>query len=235
MHATLQALLGLQQIDRKLYKVESELRRLPEELSRREADLAKLAARRDELRARVAVLRAESKEIEDYTTGMRQRQRKLENESNKPKVDAALLASFEHEIRSLKRNISQAEDDALRKMGNADEVDTEIAELEVRMEKEQEIFTEFRANVEKELAEAETKRAELATQREAASADGVPPEALNLYKRLLETREGEALAELADGHCQTCFVQIPRNLGVRLARGETVQCPTCTRILYTTF
>lgn len=235
MQPTLKALLGLQQIDRQLYRVESELRRLPEELTKREADLAKLATRRDDLTARVTVTRAESKEIEDYTTGMRQRQRKLENESNKPKVDAALLASFEHEIRSLKRSISQAEDDALRKLGSADEIDAEISELDKRIESEQTIFAEFRGNVEKELGEAESKRVELAAEREAASADGVPLDALHLYKRLLESREGEALAELADGHCQTCFVQIPRNLGVRLARGETVQCPTCTRILYTTF
>ena len=82
---------------------------------------------------------------------------------------------------------------------------------------------------------AEERCSELRGQREAASADDVSADALDLYCRLLSTREGEAMSELADGHCQTCFVQIPRNLGVRLARGEIVQCPSCTRILYTTY
>jgi len=90
-------------------------------------------------------------------------------------------------------------------------------------------------NVEKEMGVAGGRQAELLKERESATSDGVSPEALELYRRLLATREGEAMAELLDGHCQACFVQIPRNLGVRLARGNMVQCPSCTRILYTTF
>ena len=71
--------------------------------------------------------------------------------------------------------------------------------------------------------------------RDTRSAEDVDPAQLDLYRRLLEQREGEALAELADGHCQSCFVQIPKNLGVRLMRGQLVQCPSCDRILYSTF
>jgi predicted nucleic acid-binding Zn-ribbon protein len=49
----------------------------------------------------------------------------------------------------------------------------------------------------------------------------------------LKTREGEALAELSSGICQGCFVNIPRNTVVRLARGaELVTCPSCDRILF---
>ena len=87
-------------------------------------------------------------------------------------------------------------------------------------------------NVKREVSEAQAQRADLLQQREACSADGIEPAQLDLYRRLLEQREGEALAELADGHCQSCFVQIPKNLGVRLLRGELVQCPSCDRILH---
>ena len=42
-----------------------------------------------------------------------------------------------------------------------------------------------------------------------------------------------ALAELRDGLCEGCFVNLPKNIVVRLARGmELVQCPSCDRILY---
>ncbi len=232
MHKTVQALLGLQEIDRRLYKVEAELRRLPAELAGRQAELGQRQATLAELRRQSNVLRSEAKEIEDYTTGMRQRQRKLESESVSRKIDAAMLASFEHEIRSLKRNISQAEDDALKKLGQAEEIDAEAAELAGLVEEESRVLEVFRSNVESELADAEARHASLTEERQAASSDGVTPAALDLYRRLLETREGEAMAELADGHCQVCFVQIPKNLGVRLAKGELVQCPSCGRILY---
>lgn len=235
MHESLSALRSLQEIDRQIFQAEAELRRLPAELARRTEDLAEQARRLAEVRGRVQELRRDAKEIEDYTTGLRQRQRKLERESASQKVDAALLASFEVEIRNLKRNISQAEDDALRKIGQGDDLTSEADVVAQRLAEEKETFEEFKRNVEREIAAAQARRAELLDQRAQCSADGIEPAQLELYRRLLEQREGEALAELSGGHCQACFVQIPKNLGVRLMRGELVQCPSCDRILYTVY
>ena len=235
MNQSIQALRNLQEIDRKIFRVEAELKRLPAELSRRSDELNEHARRLEEVRARITILRREAKEIEDYTTGMRQRGRKLENESNAQKIDAAMLASFEVEIRNLKRNIGQAEDDALRKMGQCEELEREAGELESLLRTEKTAFDEFRANVQTEVAAAEEEHKLLMSDRDTRSAEDVDPAQLDLYRRLLEQREGEALAELADGHCQSCFVQIPKNLGVRLMRGQLVQCPSCDRILYSTF
>lgn len=233
MHDTLRALRSLQKIDRLIFQVESELRRLPRELARRQEEIEERKARVAEVRRRVHDLRTEAKEIEDYTTGLRQRQRKLEHESTSQKVDAAMLASFEHEIRTIKRNISQAEDDAIRKLEAAGQLQGEAETLDAALAEELATFEELRANVAKELAAAEERNAELNREREAQSAEDIPPAHLELYRKLLEIREGEALAELAQGHCQVCCVQIPKNLGVRLARGtELVQCPSCDRILY---
>ena len=81
---------------------------------------------------------------------------------------------------------------------------------------------------------AEARRlAKLEEERKGLESEGIPEEQLTLYLGLLERREGEALAELADLICQGCFVSIPRNLYVRIMRGtELVQCPNCNRILY---
>ena len=50
----------------------------------------------------------------------------------------------------------------------------------------------------------------------------------------LATRTAQALAELGEGLCEGCFVNLPKNIVVRLARGtELVQCPSCDRILFT--
>lgn len=233
MQETLKALRGLQQIDRHIFRVESELRRLPLELERRQAVLDAHSTRIEEFRRRVHDLRSESKEIEGYTVKMRQRQRKLDNECASHKIDAAMLAAYQHEIRTLKHNISQAEDDALEKMELVDALQKEQAEVEAKLAQDQTDFEVLRGNVETELAAAEGRQAELGRERESLSADNIQPGHLELYRRLLQIREGEALAELDDGHCQVCFVQIPKNLGVRLARGiELVQCPSCDRILY---
>jgi predicted nucleic acid-binding Zn-ribbon protein len=136
-------------------------------------------------------------------------------------------------MRKLKRNISQAEDEALKKLETGDAGDANIATAESQLELAQTVFIEFEENVAKELKEANARFDELQAERNNLSADGIETDHLELYRRLLEIREGEALAELLDGHCQACFVQIPKNIGVRLARGtELVQCPSCDRIFY---
>ncbi len=234
MQDTLAALRGLQEIDRHIYRVQAQLERLPQELEDRTQAMARLKEALEERQYSLRELRARIKEIEDTTTGLRQRLRKLEHESNSQKVDAAMLASYQHEIRQVKRTISQAEDDGLRLVGEAEQVSANIAELEARQTEEQTVFEEFQNNVATETAEAEKELAGLQEQRQKEAAASIPSDVLDLYTKLLDTRQGEAMAELADRICQGCFVEIPRNLAIRLARNtELVQCPNCQRILYT--
>lgn len=233
MQDTLIALRGLQEIDRHIYRVQAELERLPKELEQRKEVLVRLQEAITEREFSAKELRARIKEIEDATSGLRQRQRKLEHESNTQKVDAALLASFQHEIRQVKRTVSQAEDDGLSLVSEADEVETGLKELQERLAEESAVFEEFQNNVAKETTEAEGKLTELSSKREKEASGGIEPPVLDLYTKLLASRGGEALAELNDMVCQGCFVGIPRNLSVRLARQlEVVQCPNCQRILY---
>ena len=230
---TLQALLGLQEIDRQIFRVEAELRRLPAELAARREALERRTAELEEQRRAAFELRMQIKEIEDVTTQQRQRQRKLEGEAMRAKTDAALLAAYDHEIRSLKRTIGQAEEDGLQLVESVEEIEGRAAALEAELAEERRVFDEFRRNVERETAEAEVRVAELHRELEKHSAQDVPPDHLDLYRRLLSTREGEALAELQGQICQGCYVAIPKNLAVRLARGvDLVQCPSCDRILY---
>lgn len=233
MNPTLKALLALQEVDRQIFRVERELNTLPEELQRRETTLASRRARLDELKREVHETRTRIKEIEHLTAGRRAHQRKLEQQSAAGKVDAALLASFEHEIRNTKRTIADAENDILRMMMQVEEAEKEIATQGALFDEEERVFNEFKANVESETLAAEARREELLAKRAQVSADGIPPAQLEMYRGLLKTREGEALAELSSGICQGCFVNIPRNIVVRLARGaELVTCPSCDRILF---
>jgi len=233
MNPVLRSLLNLQEVDRDIFKVEAELERLPKEVARRVEALDLRKAQLDEKRGEVDELRAAIKEIEHATVGMRQRLKKLEHESSTGTADAALVASYQHEMRNIKRNISQAEDDGLKRVGRADAIEEEIVELEKQLLDEQEAFQEFQKNVEAETATAQEKLSELQADRSTRSAEGIPPASLETYRGLLKTRDGEALAELGDGLCEGCFVNLPKNIVVRLARGtELVQCPSCDRILY---
>ena len=233
MQDTLQALLGLQETDRLIFRVQGELRRLPKELEKRRAEVEESERAVDERAEALRQVRAQIKEIEDITTQQRQRTRKLEGEASKSKTDGALLAAYDHEIRTLKRTVGQAEEDGLVLVGRADELERELEERKGTLADGRSTFEEFRGNVEKEIGDAEARLKELEEAQAARSSGEISPEHLALYRRILETREGEAMAQLSGQICQACFVEIPKNVAVRLARGmEIVQCPSCNRILY---
>ena len=143
-----------------------------------------------------------------------------------------LVAAYSHEMRNIKRNISQAEDAGIKRLG-AELLDTEIEEMSGRLGEEQAAFEGFKQNIAAETEAATRKLEELQAGRAERSSEGISPADLDVYKGALRTRQGEALAELRDGLCEGCFVNLPKNIVVRLARGmELVQCPSCDRILY---
>lgn len=233
MQAVLQALLALQEIDKDIFRAQTELKRLPAERQARRAEIEKKAARLAEIRERAKSLRVRIKEIEDLTTTQRQRMRKVENEAMAARADVALLAAFQHEIRNLKREIGNGEEEGLRLVEEVEGIEKDAAAQTAVIEADQKVFEEFSQNVAREFSVAEAKLKELQTLRKQRMAADIPGEAMALYTRILASREGVATAELEGRICQACYMEIPVNLVVRVQRGtELVQCPSCDRILF---
>jgi len=232
MRDTLRLLRGLQELDEDLFHVKDELRRLPEERSRKRGKIDLEIDRRQDLQHRSAEFQTRIKEIEDMTTGQRQRLRKLENEVAKT-IDQALIVAYQHEMRGLKRDIGEAEEEGLALVESAEELDTEAERLRVGIETLEQEFAEYAANIETELAQAEKKRDGLDEERRTRLGGAVAVDVLDQYEKLLGAREGQAMAMLDGRVCQGCYVSVPNNIYVRLARAmELVSCPSCGRILY---
>jgi predicted nucleic acid-binding Zn-ribbon protein len=233
MQETLRLLRGLQELDRDLFQVKEELRRLPAELERRRAGIALKAERLAGLEREQFQIRVRIKEIEDLTTSQRQRLRKLENEAAGSRADTALLVAYQHEMRTLKRDISEAEEEGLSLVEKAEGMTQEADSQRAEIASDERDFAELRANIEREISDAERRHEELAAERKRRFSGPVQQEVLLQYERLLEAREGQAMAVLEGRVCQGCYVAVPNNIYVRLARGtELVTCPSCNRILY---
>ncbi len=233
MRETLQALLTLQEIDRDIFRVTEELKRLPVELKAKRAELDKRIGRMNDLVAETKRLRVRIKELEDQTAVQRQRVRKIENEAGNTRADMALLVAYQHEIRTLKREISGSEEDGLQCLERVEELGKQIGALQAEVDGEQKLFDEFSKNVEAETKAATARRDQLAAERTRRMSSEIPAEALSTYNRLLSARSGVAMAELSGRICQGCYMEMPQNLCVRVARGtELVQCPSCDRILH---
>jgi predicted nucleic acid-binding Zn-ribbon protein len=234
MQDTIRSLRALQEIDQQIFRVREELRRLPAERAQRQAQIEAQRTAREQVAGSVRELRFRIHEIEDLTTQQRQRMRKVENQASSTRSDMALLAAYQHEIRTLRRDISSAEEEGLALVEQAEGAEAEVARMDAELESAEAVFAEFSANVERELADARQRLEKMEGER-AQRHDGgtIDPEALALYERLLEAREGVALAELDGRICQMCFMEVTPNQYVRVVRGtEVVQCPSCDRILH---
>lgn len=233
MQDTIQALLALQELDSDIYRVKDELRRLPAERASRRAQIDALAARRDETHKRSMELKVKVKELEDIATTSRQRIRKVENEMAHSRADVALHAAYAHQIKSLKKDISLSDEEALTHMTEIETLDTEVKRLQGEIDAAEAIFADFAKNCDSEMAAAKERLGALETQRKQRMAPNIEPETFQHYERLLQTREGVALAALEERICQACYIQVPVNLYVRVARGTAVvNCPSCDRIFY---
>jgi len=232
MRDTIQLLLGLQELDQDLYRVKDELRRLPIERDRRQANIDSEKHKLAEVERAHFELRVKLKEIEDMTTSQRQRLRKLENEVASS-TDAALIAAYQHEMRTLRRDISEAEEEGLGLVERTDALQADVNRLKQGIATLEENFSEYAANVESEMKVAEAKRAKMDAERSERMGSSLDPSVRTKYEKLLDAREGEAMAMLEGKVCQGCYVAVPNNLYVRLARAlELIECPSCNRILY---
>ena len=231
MQQTLQALLGLQEIDSERYRVEAELKRLPKERERRLDELRRQETAIETARESLVSHRGRILEFESAVQTDRQRIRRLEQEVTASR-DMAVIEGARYEMRELKRRIDNTEREALELMESNEVTEQNLARMKAALDADREVFDTFAKGVADEVAQAEARREGLLARRREFLGSGVDPDTLSLYTRLLDAREGQALAILEARICQACYMEVPPNLFVRLARGkEVVQCPSCDRIL----
>lgn len=96
-------------------------------------------------------------------------------------------------------------------------VQADTAKAESRI---QERMTALRGDLQR--AEEELKEAE----------SGIPPDFIDIYQRLVESRGAEAMAPLDEKSCGGCNTTLPPRLLDQLRLGNPVPCSSCGRYLY---
>jgi uncharacterized protein len=143
------------------------------------------------------------------------------------------LQALQDDIASIKRRISQIEDDELEIMELTEPVEAEQAELDG----ERATLAAEGDRLRAEVADAESSiAAELASvqaERDAAAAE-VPDELWSEYDKLRAARGGVAIARLVGPTCQGCHLSLPAAEVDRikhLPADEPVHCEECGRLL----
>jgi uncharacterized protein len=233
MLETIEKLLILQDRDRNIMRVKSQLEQIEPERQALQSKAAGAQATREAARHRVKQLETERNKLE------------LEVEAKKQLIERYSVQQFQtrkneeyralaHEIDMCKADIVKLEDHQLELMEQGEvaqqeavggakaaaetrkHVDHQLAELAAREQ-----------NLQKELAELEAGRDQLLA--------AVQDNARARYERLFKHKGGRVVVGVQHGVCGGCHMRLPPQMLIMVqTQQELVTCPNCSRVLYYT-
>ena len=233
MQDTIEKLLILQDCDRRLMRVKSELARVGPDRKALQARADGTAANLESAKLRGRQLESDRKKLELDVEGKKQQisryaMQQLETRKNEE------YRALQHEIDGCKAEISKIEDRELELMEQGETATKQVAgaNQEAAAAKkmvEKEIFdlNAREENLKKELAELEARRTELA--------GGVDDGFRGKYERLLKNKGDNVIVGVQHGVCGGCHMKLPAQVIVQCRTGsELTTCTNCGRILYYT-
>jgi predicted nucleic acid-binding Zn-ribbon protein len=229
----IEKLLILQDRDRKLRRIRTELAHIEPQRQTMKTRAAAASTSLENAKTRVKELESQRKELELEVESKKQMIAKYANQQLQTRKNEEYRA-LANEIQTCKEAIFKIEDQeiALMEQGEAAQkevvrstqaanearklADDQIAQLGIREE-----------NLKKELAELETNREELAA--------AVDSGARGRYDRLMKNKGENVVVGVQHGVCGGCHMKLPPQLLVSCqAQQELVTCSNCGRILYYT-
>ncbi|MBW3619214.1 MAG: hypothetical protein KY461_03140 [Actinobacteria bacterium] len=230
----LSGLLELQQTDVRIRRIRHQLDDLPEqrELDEAEARATELTRSADAIRVDLDRVNVEQRRLEGEIDVLRQRKdaehtRMYSGDISSPKE----LQSLRAEIDATERRISQHEDELLEVMERLEALESgqttiteEFDELAGRIEQLTTARDEAAQGLLAELAELQVVREK---QR-----SGLSDDLLARYDERIDRYNGLAVAELDDGMCTGCRIELPVFEVNELLDGPPLgTCPQCGRLL----
>lgn len=227
-------LKDLQDIDSKVDRLEARRASLPqaEELEILREELRKLELERNGLEGRLREEEHKQKKMEGELELV-----SLKIEKEEKKLYSGTIASpkelsgIQEEIRSLKKQKDDQETELLEELDVVDELKHKVEEAESIIRENSQRLTRLEEEYGKLLSEIKKEIAELRESREKITPQ-IPDDVLALYEKLREEKRGIAVAELKDGTCQGCRMELPaEEVDKILHSDELWQCDYCKRIL----
>ncbi len=228
---TVEALLGLQEIDAVIEARESELAALEPELEEAESRLAgireRLAALRHELGEAEEAFRKSQRSVQAGRATLK-RLRDRADEVQDLRQHMAVRA----ELEAARRNLEAAETDAIEDLQDVETSREAVDSLDAEL-------GEATSSFDERLSEVEARREELREElerhrgRRESRTDGIDESALKLYERVRRGRTESALAPLVGGHCGHCFTAVPLQRQAEIRTGRMLhRCEGCGVILH---
>lgn len=223
--------IRLQILDDRVGVLTKEIAALPKHIAEIEKKLEGHQRRLEHDRAQQSANQKERKRLEGEIQAGEQKISKLKTQMVDVKTNDQYRA-FQHEIDFAQQEIRRHEDRILELMTEAESLDKNVKAAEA-------VLSAEKTEVEQEKSTArertESDQAEIATltgERKNILA-AMTPRIASEYERIRKGRAGVAIAEVVQGRCSKCNIQLRPQFLQELKRGESVMvCESCRRMLY---
>jgi hypothetical protein len=226
-----QKLIQLQELDNILKQFSAELSDIPRLINQIEkkikADSDLLIKAKDRLGQNQKKRRELEAEVKDLKTLVAKFKRQL-NEVKTNKEYTSLLK----EIQDTQTRIDSLEDEIIKELLVADEIEEEIRAATMKQKNEEEHLKQEIEALNRRKKELELQKNQLLKQKEELI-PAIPKAQLNLYLSISRKRGGIALSKVVDEFCSMCQLRIrPQMLNEIRDRSKIHLCESCGRILY---
>lgn len=237
MGPVLNGLIRLQSIENRLRAVKSKLARCRRNVIIQENLVRTLQNSLQAKREEIQLTKVQSDRLELELRSRDENIAKLRASLNAAKTNKeyALLLT---QLNTNKADNSKIEGQILELMKDIDADEAECKEIEKQIEEQKGRLEQIRKDNEQLAVKYEAEIKEVQDEWDEA-AKAVRPEALEVFNRVAETYDGEALAVI-DAHegktetytCGGCFMGLTaETVNLLLTKDEMIRCPNCTRIL----
>jgi len=227
----LNRLRELQEVDSLLDRLREKRAALDRELAAEEENLAQVRASLQGEETDAQALRRDVDRRELELKAKEEQIAKLQVQLNTVKTNRE-YAAIQHEIASLRADISLIEDESLRILEKIDEAQKRQVEGKRRLRELEAALASHRQEVQQRHRQIEEETTRLQARREEIAA-ALAPDHRELYERLRTKSDGRAVVAARYGSCEGCFMNLTHNTINHLMGGDSlVRCHSCGRILY---
>ncbi len=237
MGPVLNGLIKLQSVENRLRAVKTKLARCRRAIIFQENQLRTLQNGLEAKKEEIKMTRVQVDRLELELKTRDERIAKLRAALNMAKTNKEYSA-FLTELNTSKADNSKVENQVLDLMKNVETDQAECAEIQTQLDEHKGKLDELRKGTETKAVELQDEIDVIQVEWDAAAKD-VPPKAMEVFNRVADTYDGEALAtagrqdEKVDiFSCGGCFMGLPAETINRLmTKDEIIRCSNCTRIL----
>jgi predicted nucleic acid-binding Zn-ribbon protein len=226
----LEALLVLQEKDRKIAKLKREFRDIPARKADVEKQLEGARVRLEGARSDLMQITSDLKQVEVDVESRREKIARYKQQQMDAKTNDQYRAMLS-QISTEEKEISTLEDREIELLEKVEKAKSIIAEREAELKNEEDGIAEELEMLDERLQEVQEDVAALMSGREKLTAD-VNPSLLSKYTRLFTHKGDFAVVRVENEHCSGCHMKLPPQVvNDALNPAKLVICNFCGRML----